>query len=111
LHEIIFYQKSDGETPVLDYMKALRDSVSKDSRIKLNKIAQYIKVLGEKGTRAGKPFVDHLDGDLWELRPLRDRILFASMVDGCFVLLHCFMKETPKTPPREIKQAKRELAD
>ena len=111
MHEIIFYQKHNGETPVLDYMKSLHDGNNKDSRIKLNKIAQYIKVLEEKGTRAGNPFVDHLDGDIWELRPLRDRILFASVVDGCFVLLHCFMKQTQKTPPREIEQAKRELAD
>lgn len=28
-----------------------------------------------------------------------------------FVLLHCFMKKTQKTPAREIEQAKRELAD
>jgi len=27
------------------------------------------------------------------------------------MLLHHFMKETQKTPPREIKQAKRNLAD
>jgi len=28
-----------------------------------------------------------------------------------FVLLHHFMKQTQKTPTREIEQAKRELAD
>ena len=60
---------------------------------------------------AGEPYIKHLDGPIWELKPLRDRILFASWVDGGYVLLHHFMKTTQKTPVREIKQAKRRLAD
>jgi phage-related protein len=48
---------------------------------------------------------------IWELRPLRDRILFAGIVDGSFVLLHGYRKQTQKTPAREIEQAKRELSD
>lgn len=111
MHEIIFYQKANGETPVLDYMRELSKSKSKDSRIKLNKIAQYIKVLEEKGTRAGEPFMKHIDGDIWELRPLQDRILFGALVNGRFVLLHTFVKRTDKTPEREKEQARRELRD
>jgi len=61
--------------------------------------------------RIGKPYVTHLEGEIWELRPLRDRILFAAIVGGRFILLHSFMKQTQKTPAREIEQAKRELAD
>ena len=53
----------------------------------------------------------HLDGEIWELRPIRDRILFAGVVGGRYVLLHQFMKRTQKTPAREIEKAKRELAD
>ena len=59
----------------------------------------------------GEPYMKHLNGDIWEIRPLRDRILFAGVIDGKYVLLHQFMKKTQKTPPREIEQAKRELAD
>lgn len=44
-----------------------------------------------------------LDGEIWELRPIRDRILFARLMDGRFVLLHQFMKKTQKTPKREIQ--------
>ena len=111
MHEIIFYQKANGEMPVLDYMRKLSASKGKDSRIKLNKIAQYIKVLEEKGTRAGEPFIKHIDGDIWELRPLQDRILFGALVNGRFVLLHTFVKRTDKTPEREKDQARRELRD
>ena len=45
------------------------------------------------------------------MRPIRDRILFASVVDRRYLLLHCFMKQTQKTPAREIERAKREFAD
>lgn len=83
----------------------------KDSRIKLNKIRDYVKVLSEHGTQAGEPYIKHLDGEIWELRPLRDRILFVAWVNGNYVLLHQFMKKTQKTPAREIEKAKRELAD
>lgn len=111
MHEILFYKERNGKIPVYDYMRELAQSGSKDSRIKYNKIAQYIKVLAQEGTEAGEPIMKHLDGDIWELRPIRDRILFAAYVNGSFVLLHVFMKQTQKTPAREIERAKRELAD
>ena len=111
MHVILFYKDRKGNTPVLDYMRELNNRPSKDNRIKLNKILDYIKALSQYGTQAGEPYVKHLDGDIWELRPIRDRILFAAVVSGRFVMLHCFMKQTQKTPTREIEQAKRELAD
>ena len=51
------------------------------------------------------------EDEIWELRPLRNRILFVAWVDGSFVLLHHFVKKTQKTPRREIEKAKRELKD
>ena len=92
-------------------MRELSTSNTKDSRIKLNKIAQYIKVLEEMGTRVGEPIVKHLHEEIWELRPSGDRILFAAVVNHTFVLLHSFHKKTQKTPKSEIQQAKRELDD
>ena len=53
----------------------------------------------------------HLEGDIWELRPLSDRILFVGWADNRFVLLHHFVKKTPKTPRREIERAQRNFAD
>jgi len=111
LHKIFFYKDRNGKEPVLDYMNKLSAKKDKDSRIKITKIRDYVKALSRYGTQAGEPYVKHLDGDIWELRPLRDRILFVGWVDGDFVLLHQFMKTTQKTPAREIEKAKRELAD
>ncbi|MDZ5724784.1 type II toxin-antitoxin system RelE/ParE family toxin [Acetobacterium sp. K1/6] len=38
--------------------------------------------------------VKHIDGDIWELRPLADRIFFFYWKDNTFVLLHYFHKKT-----------------
>ena len=111
MHNVYFYKKQNGEEPVLDYLKELAAKNDKDSRIKLNKIRDYIKILRLYGTQAGEPYIKHLTGDIWELRPIRDRILFVGWTNGSFVLLHQFMKQTEKTPFREIEKAKRELAD
>lgn len=111
MHNIYFYRDKNGNEPILDYLRALRSKHDKDSRIKANKINDYIEALSQYGIALGEPYLKHLDGPIWELRPIRDRILFAAWVNGSFVLLHCFMKKTQKTPAREIEQAKRELAD
>ena len=112
MHEIIFYEDSSGKNPVREYMRELEKSKNKDSRIKLNKINDYIQALSVYGVaELSENYVKHLDGEIWELRPIRDRILFAGVVGGRYVLLHQFMKQTQKTPAREIEKAKRELAD
>jgi phage-related protein len=111
MYEIYFYKDSRGNRPVWDYLEKLKAESNKDSRIKYNKNLEYLQALQKYGTMVGVPYVKHLDGDIWELRPLRDRILFAAWVDNSFVLLHVFMKETQKTPRREIEKAKRELKD
>lgn len=71
----------------------------------------YIDLLSECGLTLTEPYIKKLDKEIWELRPLRDRILFASWCDNKFVLLSIFMKQTQKTPKREIEKAKRLLED
>lgn len=111
MHKIYFYKDRSGREPVKAYIADLAARKDKDSRIKLNKIRDYVKALSEYGTQLGEPYIKHLDGDIWELRPLRDRILFVAWNNNAFILLHQFMKKTQKTPVREIEKAKRELDD
>ena len=111
LHRILYYKNRNGKSPIEGYIKELAAKRDKDSRIKLNKIYEYIKYLSEAGQGAGEPYVKHLDGEIWELRPIRDRILLAAWDKQSFILLHHFMKSTQKTPQREIDQAKRNLDD
>jgi phage-related protein len=69
----VLYANTQGRQPIKDYLTELAGKSDKDSRIKLNKIDYCFQVLREYGTRAGEPFVKHIEGDVWELRPLSDR--------------------------------------
>ena len=111
VYRIRYYKDKNGNSDIKDYIQSLRKGKDKDSRINLQKIQDYIKFLKIEGKQAGEPYVKPLDGEIWELRPLRNRILFAAWDGKSFILLHHFLKRTQKTPPREIKQAKRNLAD
>ncbi len=111
MHEVVFYRDKDGKEPIGEYILELAARSDKESRIRLNKIQDYIEILSRYGTTAGEPYMKHLEGDVWELRPQRNRILFAGWAGNCFVLLHRFVKKTQKTPRREIEQAKRNLID
>ena len=111
LYNIYFYKRSDGSKPVRDYLDELEKKTDKDSRIKLNKIEDYIQSLRENGLQLREPHIKHLEGKIWELRPLRDRILFVAWHNGSFILLHHFVKKTQKTPAREIEKAKLELKE
>ena len=55
--------------------------------------------------------IKHLEDEIWELRPLRDRILFAYWENNKFILLNIFMKKTQKTPKKEIEKAKKYLKE
>ena len=112
MHDIYFYEDKDGNSPTLEYIESLSNRTDKDSRINLTKIQDYLRVLREYGKSAGEPYIKHIDSDIWELRPIRGRILFASWLSKDFIVLHHFQfKKTNKTPKREIEQAKRNLAD
>ncbi len=113
MYKIRFYRKRNGEEPVAVFLKKLASQKGKDSRIQLGKIRDYIKILEEHGTRVGEPFVKKVDDkeDIWELRPLGNRIFFVAWIENTFVLLHVFQKQTQKTPQRQIDQASREVKD
>jgi phage-related protein len=111
LHEILFYKDKNGNEPALEYIRELQKSHSKDSRIKLTKIQDYMKILSIQGTMAGEPFVKHIEGDIWELRPLKNRFFFVAWHNDSFVVLHQFTKKTKKTPKSEIEKAQREYRD
>ena len=111
VYRVFYYKDKNGKSPIADYIRGLAAKNDKNNRVKLQKIFDYVNYLSKEGTRAGEPYVKHLEGDIWELRPIRDRILFAAWDGQSFILLHQFMKQTRKTPQREINQAKRNLAD
>lgn len=113
LYTVEFYEDVNGNSEVRDYIEQLvqRSITDKNARINKNKIFTYIKALQEYGTRIGSPIVKHITGDLWELRPLSNRIFFFYWKDNKFVLVHHFMKKSQKTPRKEIETAIRNIKD
>lgn len=111
MYEIEFYEDINGKSEVYEYILKLRNNNNKENRQKLKKINMYIDLLSEYGLALSESYIKKIDKEIWELRPLRDRILFASWYNNKFVLLNVFMKKTRKTPIAEIAKAKRLLRD
>lgn len=112
MYHIEFYEDKNGKSEIIEYIKILRSKKdNKDARIKLSKIVSYIDQLSDKGLQLGQPYIKHIDNEIWELRPLSDRILFASWCNNKFILLSIFRKQTQKTPKHEIEKAKKLLED
>lgn len=114
MYNIIFYKDKHNISSLEQYLKELKekaDNGNKDARIHFTKIVAYIDFLEEFGTRAGSLVTKHLGGEIWELRPLNNRILYAYYKENTFILLHYFVKTTRKTPKRELKQAIKNLND
>lgn len=113
MYKIIFYRDKNGTSEVEEYIKELsaKRNTSKDFKIKFTKVVSYIDLLSRNGFELNAPYIKHIDAEIWELRPLRDRILFAYWDKNKFILLNHFMKKTQKTPEREIEKAKRLLQE
>jgi len=113
MYEVEFYEDKNGKSEIVEYLDDLKvkGATSKNERVNRDKILAYIIALGQYGTRIGQPVVKHIDGSIWELRPLANRIFFFYWKDNKYVLLHHFIKKTQKTPPREIDTARAKMKD
>jgi len=113
MFEILFYENQKGECPIEDFLSDLlkRSNTSKTARVLHEKIYHYFKLLERFGTKAGDKCVKHIEGDIWELRPIDNRIFFFYWKNNKFVMLHYFQKKTQKTPKREIEKAKANMED
>jgi phage-related protein len=99
-----FFRESTGTEPVREWLKGLPADEKRE-------IGADIKTV-QFGWPLGMPAVDHVDGDIWEVRTRLAtriaRVLFA--LDGkTMVLLHGFVKKERKTPKAELDLAKQRL--
>lgn len=113
MYNVEVYQDENGKSEINDYLHKLKEkyTTNKDCRIKYKKIISYVRLLKEYGTKLGEPYIKYLEDDIWELRPIRDRILLAYWKNNTFILLTVFMKNTQKTPKGEMERAKSTLKD
>jgi phage-related protein len=108
VYKIIIYKDENGNEPIKDYIYELkqRSLTCKSDHIIFEKIITYLKILEQYGTRAGMPYVKHIDESIWELRPGNNRIFFFYHSNDTFVLLHYFIKKSRKTPIKELDRAR-----
>lgn len=113
MFDIIFYKDKNGNSEIVKYLDELKEKseTEKNARINRGKILAYMAALAEYGTRVGEPIVKHIEGDLWELRPLSNRIFFFYWKDNKFVMVHHYIKKSKKAPKKELDQAKRNMKD
>jgi phage-related protein len=112
-YTIDFYYDKNGESDVYNLLKDLekKSSKSKDARIQYRQLLLYIELLSKNGNNLPDDVIKHIEDEIWELRPGKNRVLYFFYKDNKYVLLHHFIKKTQKTPKREIERAKREMVD
>lgn len=110
-YTIIFYEDKNGISDIENYISVLHNKNDKNSRINFNKIIAYLDILEEKGHKICYPFARHIENDIWELRPLDNRIMYAYIKNNRILLLTHFIKKSNKTPKLEIEKAKNRLND
>jgi phage-related protein len=104
--DVQFYMSDAGSIPVKEWLKKLITADRKN-------IGDDIRTV-EFGWPIGMPLVGKIDTDLWEVRSNLSnsrisRVLFTVNSD-MMVLLHAFIKKTPKTPKNDLKTAKRRMS-
>lgn len=103
LEAVFFKQEASGDEPVRSWLKSLPNV---EERKAIGTDIQAVQF----GWPLGLPLVDHLEGDIWEVRTKLEnriaRVLFAC--DGNkMVLLHGVVKKQQKADRDDIDLAKR----
>ena len=66
MFEVEFYEDHNGIEPIKEFIMDLQTKAqnSKAARTRANKVLTHIRVLQQFGTRAGEPYIKHVDGDI-----------------------------------------------
>ena len=112
MYEVEFYEDEHGFKPVAEWIKELDSNKEvKENRSMLRKVYFQIERLEHEGTRVGDSICKQIEGKIWEIRPVPNRVFIGVADMGKIVLLHHYRKKTNKTPRGEIEKAKFEFAD
>ncbi|MBD5316846.1 MAG: type II toxin-antitoxin system RelE/ParE family toxin [Bacteroides sp.] len=114
MYKIDFYADKNGYSEVIDYIKKLDNSNQKQDKQILKKLYYQLDMLSNLGNEMKMPQSRFLKGykyPLMELRPLPERVFYASWKKDRFVILSHYTKKANKTDPREISKALTRLED
>lgn len=98
--QAVFFQTETGTEPVREWLKSL----NKDDRLRIGTDLKTV----EFGWPIGMPTCKPMRNGLFEVRTnLGNRIarVLFCIRDGRMVLLHGFIKKSPKTPPPDLDLA------
>lgn len=114
MYEIDFYEDKDGYSEIQDFFDDLDQSNEKSKKVLFGKITHQLDVLQNLGPMLHEPQAKYLKGyrhPLFELRPMPERIFYAALSDGRYVLLSHYTKKQNSTDPRQVDRALRLLDD
>jgi len=97
-----FYETEDGKRPVEEFMISLENKMR-------TKAIHELMLLREKGNSLREPFSKAMGDGIFELRVQQGstRIFYFFFIGTKVVLTNGFIKKTQRTPPEELKRAKR----
>lgn len=105
---IEFYEKSNGDIPIENFLRGL------DVKMRA-KLVGLLEILQEKGNMLREPYSKHLEDGIFELRGRIgsdiSRVLYFFYYDNKIILTNGFVKKTQKTPKSELEKAKRYRKD
>lgn len=108
LFRIDFYHLPSGKAPVEEFLDGLETKMR-------NKAVDSISLLEEFGNQLTMPHSRAMGDGLYELRIKFagdiTRIFYFFFVENRIILTNGFVKKTVKTPPNELKLAKRYKVD
>ena len=100
--KVLFYTKSSGKSPVLDYIE---DLDLKDR----SKLLACLKSVEEMGFETPRAEFRQIDGKLWEIKinlySGGHIIFYVALNKQRLVLLHAYKKQSQKAPKQEINIA------
>jgi phage-related protein len=103
--QVVFYQETDGEVPVLDWLMQL---VKQNRKGYANCVAR-IGQLAANGYELRRPAADYLTDGIYELRAkhirVQYRILYFFHGQNVTILAHAITKEEEAVPAVDIERA------
>jgi len=102
-----YWRTSSGKAPVEKYIDEIGDKEEKAE------LLSALKGIQEYGTDVVGVDFRQIEDKLWELKirahSKQHRIFYVVLKGNEMILLHAYLKKTPKAPVREIQTAKRRL--
>ena len=102
-----FYRMAGGAEPVLEWLRSLDKADRRAIGLDLMRV--------QFGWPIGMPLVRSLKGGLWEVRSTLPSQRIARLVlcfhEGMLVVVHGFIKKTPKTPVEDVELARRRMRE